>query len=135
MPNSFAWKVNWLIGKVWNVQHNGLLHIQQAVEARREYGREVRVLHWQQYKEQNSMLFWRRDIFMVGKAWDKLMVQHVNYAAKIYVQKRHVSSAAHCSSFSLIKMMFCIFQMQECAWIFFFIFKVFRLFLLTQYLF
>lgn len=24
---------------------------------------------------------------MVGKAWDKLMVQQVNYAAKIYVQK------------------------------------------------
>lgn len=24
---------------------------------------------------------------MVGKAWDKLMVQQVNHAAKIYVQK------------------------------------------------
>lgn len=60
--------------------------MQQAVEARKECGREVRVLHWQQYKEHNSKgEDW--DIFMVGKAWDKLMVQQVNYAAKIYVQK------------------------------------------------
>lgn len=28
--------------------------MQQAVEARKEYGREVSVLHWQQYKEHNS---------------------------------------------------------------------------------
>lgn len=66
MSNSLAWKVNLLIGKVWNVQHNGFLHKQQAVGARKEYGREVRVLHWQQYKEQNSMLFWRRLRYFYG---------------------------------------------------------------------
>lgn len=46
------------------------------------------------------------------------MVQQVNYAAKIYVQKRHVNSAAHRYAFSLIKMMFYI-QIQEFTGIFF----------------
>lgn len=40
---------------------------------------------------------------MVGKEWDKLMVQQVNYAAKIYVQKRHGSSAAHHSAFNTLE--------------------------------
>lgn len=56
---------------------------------------------------------------MVGKAWDKLMVRQVNYAAKIYVKKRHVSSAAHHSAFSLIKWCYIFFKYRNALEFFF----------------